>query len=133
MSEMSHTEHGVAARHCSGVATEGGLSQERNCEELGIGGSTKAATEEGLWPSREMLRFLGSQDSSELHRTCDTLVMPTPVTTVTIPHRSAPPSLYLDHPSSALPPQLFLFLQPWAPPGRYLRAPYPDWCLCQGV
>lgn len=59
----------------------------------------------------------------------DTPVMPAPVTSVTIPHGSAPPSWYLEHPSSTPPPQLFLFLQSSGPSRK---APHPDWRLCQG-
>lgn len=60
-------------------------------------------------------------------------MMPAPVTTVTIPHRPAPPSLCLEHPSSPPPPQLFLFLQASGPSRKVSQSSLPRLvCLCQG-
>lgn len=50
-----------------------------------------------------------------LHGTCDTPVRPARVSSVTVPSRSAPPSLYVECLSSPPPPQCFLFLQASGP------------------
>lgn len=95
----------------------------------------RGRAEEGLWPGGEMLRLqtLGSWEVKiPLSSTVPvTLMMPAPVTTVTIPHRPAPPSLCLEHPSSTPPPQLFLFLQASGPSRKVSQRSLPGLgCLC---